>query len=50
MFVVLNSADFLVTRSASPIGITDWMAIPEPLRSSKKSIPLTIDLRALIFS
>ena len=32
--VVLNSTDSLVTRSASPIGITDWMAIPEQLRSS----------------
>ena len=47
---VLNSTDSLVTRSAFPIGITDRLAIPARLKSSKKPIPLTIDLRLLKLS
>ena len=47
---VLNSTDSLVTRSAFPIGITDRLAIPAHLRSAKKPIPLTIDLRLLKLS
>ena len=47
---VLNSTDSLVTRSASPIGINDWLAIPEQLSSSKKPVPLTTDLSLLKLS